>query len=117
MSAETPAARLDNAIDEVVAGRRPVVDPALHPLIEAATVLRAGLGLVPVSSRFEARLALRLRHRSVMERLAQSIAGSVEDGRRELTHHARLLRTGALGSAAVGLASVTAYAVWRAAHR
>ncbi len=117
MTVESSAARLDRAIDEVMAGRRPLVEPALTPLVESATLLRAGLGLVPVSPRFEARLALRLRHRNVMERLAHSLADSLQDGRHELGQHARLLRNSALGSAAVGVAGVTAYAVWRAAHR
>lgn len=117
MTGESSAARLDRAIDEVVAGRRPLVDPALDPLVEAATVLRAGLGMVPVSPRFQSRLALRLRHRKLMDRLAHSLAGTVQDGRHELDRHARLLRNSVLGSAAVGVAGVTAYAVWRAAHR
>jgi hypothetical protein len=114
---ETSAARLDRAIEEVIAGRRPAVEPALQPLVEAAATLRAGLAPVPLGPRFEARLASRLRQRNPMERLAMALAGTVQDSRRELGQHARLLRSGALGSAAVGFAGVTFYAVWRAAHR
>jgi hypothetical protein len=90
------AEQLDRAIDDVLAGTRPFADAELRPLLAIAAALRDALAPQPVSRRFEARLSARLR----------------EPGRR-----GRLVATGAMGSAAIGLAGVTAYAVWRVAHR
>jgi hypothetical protein len=90
------AEQLDHAIDDVLAGTRPIADAELRPLLAVAATLRDALAPQPVASRFEARLSARLR----------------EPGSRT-----RLVATGAMGSAAIGLAGVTAYAVWRVAHR
>ena len=87
---------LDRAIDEVLAGTRPVADAELRPLLAVAAMLRDALAPMPVPRRFEERLGARLRG---------------PGGR------GRLMATGAMGSAAIGLAGVTAYAVWRVAHR
>lgn len=91
------AQRLDHAIDDVLVGARPTVDAELRPLVKVAAVLRDALAPQPVSPDFEARLATRIR----------------PDAR----GRGRLVATGAVGSAAIGLAGVTAYAVWRVAHR
>jgi hypothetical protein len=91
------AERLDRAIDDVLVGARPAVDPQLRPLVEVATRLRVALTPPPVAPSFEARLSARLR---------PAVIG-----------RGRLVATGAVGSAAIGLAGVTAYAVWRVAHR
>ena len=90
------AEQLDRAIDDVLAGTRPVADAELRPLLAIAATLRDALAPMPVARRFETRLGARLR----------------EPGSR-----GRLVATGAMGSAAIGLAGVTAYAVWRVAHR
>lgn len=90
------AEQLDRAIDDVLAGTRPIADAELRPLLAVAATLRDALGPRPVAPSFEGRLAARLR----------------QPGTR-----GRLVATGAVGSAAIGLAGVTAYAVWRVAHR
>jgi hypothetical protein len=90
------AEQLDRAIDDLLVGARPHADAELRPLLAIAAVLRDALAPQPVAPRFEARLAARL----------------LEPGTR-----GRLVATGAMGSAAIGLAGVTAYAVWRVAHR
>ena len=90
------AEQLDRALDAVLSGARPVVDAELRPLLVIAASLRDALAPPPVSRRFEAHLAARLR----------------QPGTRS-----RLVATAGVGSAALGLAGVTAYAVWRVAHR
>ena len=90
------AEQLDRALDDVLVGAQPVVDAELRPLVALAATLREALAPQPVSRGFEARLAARLRQPSA---------------------RTRIVATGAVGSAAIGLAGVTAYAVWRVAHR
>jgi hypothetical protein len=63
-------------------------------------VLRSALGLLPVGSRFEARLASRL---TVTNPVAQLVAAVGDATRRELRHPGRIVITGALSSAAVGV--------------
>lgn len=94
------AERLDRAIDDVLAGTRPIADAELRPLLAVAATLRDALAPMPVARRFETRLGARLDARL-----------------REPGSRGRLVATGAMGSAAIGLAGVTAYAVWRVAHR
>lgn len=90
------AEQLDRALDAMLAGAQPVVGAELRPLVALAAALREALAPQPVARRFEARLAARLRQPSARN---------------------RIVATGAVGSAAIGLAGVTAYAVWRVAHR
>ena len=98
----TIATRLDRALDVLAAGGMPAGDSELRPLIGAAERVRAGLPAVGPSPFFEDRLARRLARRSPW----RVVAG-----------HPRLVIGGAVGSAAVSVAGVTAYAFWRAAHR
>lgn len=114
MTGTTQAERIDRAVDALIAGETPVVDPALRPLLDAAATLSASLAGVPPSARFEERLARRLRgspHRPVAEARA-----AVADWSRQQLTPQRLLLTGAVGSA-VGVAGVAAVAFWRATHR
>lgn len=104
----TTAERLDRAIDEVLLGTSAGLaaagvglDASDRGLVRAAQSLHQALGGSHVSPRFEARLAARL-----------SGDGSTPW---ILRHPGRLILTGAVGSA-VGV-GVTAYAVWRNAHR
>lgn len=109
------AERVDHAIDELLAGGRPPVDGELRRLVAVGAILRDALAPQPVAPAFEGRLAARLRA-GAAGRLGP-IGGIGAAGARELRIHARHLTTGAVGSAAIGLAGVTAYAVWRVAHR
>jgi hypothetical protein len=100
----TPAERLDDAVDAVLAGSpAPVAAAAAgvasvdRALVDAAASLRAALGTSLVAPRFEARLGARLAGVGGMPWI--------------LRHPGRLIVTGAVGSA-VGV-GVTAYAVWR----
>jgi len=109
----TPAERLDAAVDEVLAGHHPPVSPELAPLVDAASLLRSALPPLPAGTRFEARLASRL----TAPRSVAHVVSAVSDAtRRELRHPARLLITGALSSAAVGL-GFTVVAIRRLARR
>jgi len=89
------------------------VSPELAPLVDAASLLRSALGPLPAGTRFEARLASRLATPSPM---AQIVASVSEATRRELHHPARILITGALSSAAVGV-GFTVLAIRRASRR
>ena len=106
------AARLDHALDGLIAGRPPssvsgtrAFDPALRPLVALGGDLRDVMPVPPVAPRFEARLGALL-------------AGAAEPHDPvawALRHPRRLIVTGAVGSA-VGV-GITAYAVWRSARR
>jgi len=109
----TPAERLDQAVDELLSGHRPVVSPELAPLVDAASLVRSALVPLPAGTRFEARLASRL---AAPAGVAQIVSAVGEATRRELRHPARLLITGAISSAAVGL-GVTVIALRRGARR
>jgi len=109
----TPAERLDEAVDRLLTGSQPAVGPELAPLVDAASVLRHALPPLPAGTRFEARLASRLASPSPV---AQMIAALTEATRRELRHPARILITGAVSSAAVGL-GVTVLARRRGSRR
>ena len=76
-------------------------------------MLRSALGPLPVGSRFEARLAARLK---ATNPVAQLVAAVGDATRRELRHPGRIVITGALSSAAVGL-GFTVLAVRRATRR
>jgi hypothetical protein len=107
---QTPAERLDRAVDALLAGRPapPPVDSGLRPLVDLAAALRTALLPVPAGSRLEARLAARLATRSPLNDGIRAIGVRA---RRELRSRERLLLAGAVSSAAVGV-GVTAYAVW-----
>ena len=109
----TPAERLDQAVEELLLGHRPVVSPDLAPVVDAATLVRTALAPLPAGERFEARLASRL---AAPAGVAQFVSAVGEATRRELRHPARLLITGAISSAALGL-GVTVIAIRRGARR
>ena len=105
---ESVPRRLDRAIDRLMgAGHGADAVPVeLAPLMEAATRVRSGLPLVAPGPLFEQRLAALL---EALRRAERPVAVGAARQRR--------LLAGAIGSAAVSLAGVTAVAVWRAAHR
>lgn len=113
MNTRTTAQRLDEAIDKVLAGDRPVVEPELRRLVEAAELLSSALPPLPTGARFEARVAARLASSSPLVRAAEAVGAAA---RRELRHPRRLIAAGAVSSAAVGV-TVTALAVWRTSRR
>ena len=107
------AERLDQAVDEVLAGGSPGaavaaagLEARARPLAELARALHSHLVAPPVAPRFEARLGARL----------ATDAGPRDPMAWALRHPARLIVTGAVSSAAVGV-GVTAYAVWRSNRR
>lgn len=108
---EPAARRLDRAVDTLLAEGRAIVDPSLRPLLEAAAAIRAALPLLPSSLLFEERLGRRLTGAGAASHPLAVRARAV------LPHQHRLLMAGAVGSAAVGVAGATAYAVWRANRR
>ncbi|MGH2416775.1 MAG: hypothetical protein ACRDFY_00440, partial [Candidatus Limnocylindria bacterium] len=73
MKARTTAQRLDEAIDRILAGDRPIVEPELRPLVDAAALLTSALPPLPVGSRFEARVAARLAASSPLARAAEAV--------------------------------------------
>lgn len=85
----------------------------LAPLVDAANLVRSALTPLPAGTRFEARLASRLARPDGMARVL-SVVG--EATRRELRHPARLLITGGISSAAVGL-GLTIIAIRRGSRR
>jgi hypothetical protein len=89
------------------------VGPELAPLVDAASVVRSALGPLPAGSRFEARLASRLAGRGSVGDFVAAIGDAT---RRELRHPGRILLTGAVSSAAVGL-GVTVFAMRRVGRR
>ncbi|HET7082361.1 MAG TPA: hypothetical protein VFJ00_01455 [Candidatus Limnocylindria bacterium] len=76
-------------------------------------MVRSALGPLPAGSRFEARLASRLASHGAVGDLVAAIG---EATRRELRHPGRILLTGAVSSAAVGV-GVTLFAMRRVARR
>ena len=110
MNTGTPAERLDLALDELLAGSRPLGDRGLAPLLDAAALVRDAMPPIPAGSRLDSRMLGRLEDRG-------GVSGAVEAlgrvAQRELRHPARILAAGAVSTAAVGV-TVTAVAVWRA---
>jgi hypothetical protein len=107
----TIADRLDRAVDLVLTGTPPAVaaahvglDAPGRALVETAGRARHALVPPPVGTRFEARLGTRL---SGVAQRANALDWAFR--------HPRLVVTGAVGSAAVGV-GVTAYAVWRSSR-
>ncbi len=113
MPTRTRAERLDLALDDLLAGTRPGVEADLRPLVETASLVHAALSPLPAATRFEERLAARLVERPG---LAHAMASLGTRTRQELRHPSRLLLTGAVSSAAVGV-GVTALMVWRGSRR
>lgn len=112
MSQRSMAERLDDAVESVLDGRPPMVEPDLRPLVAAATATAGALRPIPPSARFEARLAARLGQEGAVRRAADRVSSFT---RRELAQPGRLLAAGAVSTAAVGV-TVTAFAVWRSAR-
>jgi hypothetical protein len=113
LPARSPAERLDEALDRLLSDQHPGADTELMPLVRTASRLREALPLVPTGHAFESRLGARLTHPG---RITSAVAAIGEMTRRELRHPSRLLVTGAVSSAAVGV-SITALVVWRGTHR
>ena len=109
----TPAERLDEAVDRLLTGRQPAVGPELAPLVDAASVLRSALAPLPAGTRFEERLASRLASGGPV---AQIVASLGEATRRELHHPGRILITGAISTAALGV-GFTVLAMRRVSRR
>ena len=108
MTTGSQAERLDQALDELLAGSRPHGDRSLAPLLDAAALVREAMPPIPASSRFESRVLGRLDDGGVA-----SAVGTIERlARRELRNPVRILAAGAVSSAALGV-TVTAFAVWR----
>ena len=112
MTTRSTPERLDAAVESLLAGARPAIEPDLRPLLETAALLTDSLRPVPAGERFEAQLAERLTAGRV-RRATDELAAFT---RRELGRPGRLLAAGAFSSVAVG-ATVTAYAVWRSTRR
>jgi hypothetical protein len=105
----TTAERLDRALDDLLDGASPNAAAAAaglpaadRHLLRTAASLRGALDRALVAPRFEARLGARLSGADVSPWI--------------LRHPGRLIVTGAVGSAAVGV-GVTAFAVWRSNRR
>jgi hypothetical protein len=113
LQTRTPAERLDEAVDRLLTGSQPTVGPELAPLVDAASVLRSALAPLPAGTRFEERLASRL---AAGGPVAQIVASLGEATRRELHHPGRILITGAISTAAVGV-GFTVLAVRRVSRR
>jgi hypothetical protein len=109
----TPAERLDEAVDRLLTGHQPAVGPELAPLVDAASVLRSALAPPPAGIRFEERLASRLAAGGPVSQIVASLGDAT---RRELHHPGRILITGAISTAAVGV-GFTVLAVRRASRR
>jgi hypothetical protein len=109
----TPAERLDEAVERLLSDEPPAFDIELLPLVDTASRLHEALPLLPAGHSFEARLAARLAHPGGIGSMLATVG---EATRRELKHPSRLLVTGAVSSAAVGV-GVTAFAVWRGTRR
>jgi hypothetical protein len=109
MSTRSTAERLDEAVELLLGGERPSVEPELRPLVGVAALAADALRPVPAGTRFETRLAQRLAHENAVRRAADAVSSFT---RRELTHPGRLLAAGAVSTAAVGV-TVTALALWR----
>jgi hypothetical protein len=105
MTTRSTPERLDEAVDHVLAGERPVVEAELRPLLDVAVRVADALRPLPAGRRFEAELAHRLSGDPARWRVP-----------REIVTPGRLIAAGALSSAAVGV-TVTAYAVWRSSRR
>jgi hypothetical protein len=107
VSTRSQAERLEQAVEQLMAGDRPMADRAMQPLLEAAALVRAALPPIPGGDALDARLLARITQRRRVNAAVDALEGFA---RRELRHPGRLIAAGAVSSAAVG---VTAVAVWR----
>ncbi|HET6820357.1 MAG TPA: hypothetical protein VFH98_07375 [Candidatus Limnocylindria bacterium] len=109
MTTGSQAERLDQALDELLAGSRPHGDRSLAPLLDAAALVREAMPPIPAGARFESRVLDRL---EVAGGMGSAVATIERLARRELRNPVRILAAGAVSSAALGV-TVTAFAVWR----
>jgi hypothetical protein len=107
------ADRLDEAVDQVLAGITPTIEPDLRALVKAATTVQAALPPMPAGARFEARLRSRLIADTRLARATDAVGAFT---RRELRQPRHLIAAGAVSSAAVGV-GLTALVVWRGTRR
>ena len=108
---------LDRAIDALIDGRVAAAEPRVRVLLHVAAAVRAALPVVPPGVLFEDRLAGRLGILAGGGSVAGRPLISPARAWAGIRSHPRFIITGAVGSAAVSVAGVTALAVWRAAHR
>lgn len=113
MPTRSTPARLDAAVEALLAGQQPLVSDELRPLVATAALTADALRPFPAGRSFEARLADRLAHPGTVRRAADAVSTFT---RRELAHPGRLLAAGAVSTAAVGV-TITAFAVWRSTRR
>lgn len=107
------AERLDRALDDVLGGQPAAaataaagLDATARPLVALGGDIHAAMPSPPIAARFEARLGARLAD-------AAHPRAPLAWARR---NPGRLIVTGAVGSAAVGV-GLTALAVWRSGRR
>ena len=113
MSPRSIADRLDQAVDQLLAGTRPATDAELGPLMATASRVQAALGPPSLGAAFEARLRTRLAEGAASAGGTAWLRGVA---RRQLQHPRRLIAAGAVSSAALGM-TVTLLAVWRTSRR
>ena len=108
MTSRSQAERLEHAVEQLMAGDRPVADRAMAPLLVAAERVRAAMPPIPGGDALDARLLAQITQRRRVDAAVDALEAFA---RRELQHPGRLIAAGAVSSAAVG--AVTAVAVWR----
>jgi hypothetical protein len=112
----SPAERLDEAVDGILSGAAPAVEPELRPLVDAASLLRAALPPLPAGERFEARLASRLLRPGHLVWLAVLLGHAAGRGiGRAMRHPGRSLA--AVGGVLTALAALVAVQFTRRAAR
>lgn len=109
VTSHSQAERLELAVEQLMAGNRPVADRAMAPLLEAAELVRAAMPPIPGGDALDARLLAQITQRRRMNAAVDALEAFA---RRELQHPGRLIAAGAVSSAAVGV-TVTAVAFWR----
>jgi hypothetical protein len=109
MPANTTSERLEDAVEALLGGAQPHIEPALRPLLDAAGLTADALPPIPAGPQFEALLAARLAREGLLRRAADAVSALA---RRELAHRGRLIAAGAVSTAAVGF-TVTALAMRR----
>ena len=99
LTTATPAERLDQALDRLLAGARPVTDPALGRLLRTGEALAAQLRPMPAGERFSAHVRDRLARPGAVARVTDMVADLARRRRASW-----MLVTGAVSTAAVGWA-------------
>ena len=97
MTSRSQAERLEDAVERLMAGDRPVADGAMAPLLEAAGLVRAAMPPIPGGDALDARLMAQLTQR---RRMTGAVDALEAFARRELQHPGRLIAAGAVSSAA-----------------